>query len=92
MQPDFEALQDRQQELLQQVKQQETVQQYNGRFPKTPRPNSGSDVQKRSPDPGRIEAIDEDNAYAVFVTYIEIYNNNVYDLLEEVPEDILRNK
>lgn len=27
--------------------------------------------------------IDEDNAYAVFVTYIEIYNNSVYDLLDE---------
>lgn len=27
--------------------------------------------------------VDEDNAYAVFVTYIEVYNNSVYDLLEE---------
>lgn len=28
-------------------------------------------------------SIDPDNAYAVFVTYVEIYNNSVYDLLEE---------
>ncbi|CAK9833665.1 Kinesin-like protein KIF23 [Anthophora retusa] len=27
--------------------------------------------------------VDQDNAYAVFVTYIEVYNNSVYDLLEE---------
>ena len=27
--------------------------------------------------------VDEDNAYAVFITYIEVYNNSVYDLLEE---------
>lgn len=27
--------------------------------------------------------VDEDNAYAVFVTYTEIYNNSVYDLLED---------
>lgn len=27
--------------------------------------------------------IDEDNAYAVFITYVEVYNNSVYDLLEE---------
>ncbi|KAL2733466.1 kinesin-like protein KIF23 isoform X1 [Vespula maculifrons] len=27
--------------------------------------------------------VDEDNGYAVFVTYIEIYNNSVYDLLED---------
>ncbi|XP_012534885.1 kinesin-like protein KIF23 [Monomorium pharaonis] len=28
-------------------------------------------------------AVEPDNAYAVFITYIEIYNNNVYDLLDE---------
>lgn len=33
--------------------------------------------------------VDQDNVYAVFVTYVEIYNNSVYDLLED--EDI-RNK
>lgn len=31
----------------------------------------------------RTLIVDEDNAYAVFVTYIEIYNNSVYDLLED---------
>jgi len=31
--------------------------------------------------------IDEDNGYAVFVSYIEIYNNYIYDLLEEVEID-----
>uniref|UniRef100_A0A1B0B7Y8 Kinesin-like protein n=1 Tax=Glossina palpalis gambiensis TaxID=67801 RepID=A0A1B0B7Y8_9MUSC len=30
-----------------------------------------------------LPGIDEDNMYAVFVTYIEVYNNSVYDLLEE---------
>lgn len=30
--------------------------------------------------------VDQDNVYAVFVTYVEIYNNSVYDLLED--EDI----
>lgn len=28
-------------------------------------------------------AIEPDNAYAIFVTYVEIYNNSVYDLLDE---------
>lgn len=27
--------------------------------------------------------IEPDNAYAIFVTYVEIYNNSVYDLLDE---------
>lgn len=30
-----------------------------------------------------LQGIDEDNMFAVFVTYIEVYNNSVYDLLEE---------
>ncbi|XP_018405122.1 PREDICTED: kinesin-like protein KIF23 [Cyphomyrmex costatus] len=28
-------------------------------------------------------SVEPDNAYAVFVTYVEIYNNSVYDLLDE---------
>lgn len=32
-----------------------------------------------------LSGIDEDNMYAVFVTYIEVYNNSVYDLLEDGP-------
>ncbi|KAL3284690.1 hypothetical protein HHI36_018839 [Cryptolaemus montrouzieri] len=31
----------------------------------------------------RIKDIDENNLYAVFVSYIEIYNNTVFDLLDE---------
>ncbi|VDI65837.1 kinesin family member 23 [Mytilus galloprovincialis] len=41
----------------------------------------------RMSDPTRVEDIDEGNIYAVFVSYIEIYNNYVYDLLEELPHD-----
>ncbi|EDO27285.1 predicted protein, partial [Nematostella vectensis] len=35
----------------------------------------------------QMNQIDEDNGYAVFVSYIEIYNNFVYDLLDESPVD-----
>ena len=41
----------------------------------------------RIPDSTRIDDVDEDNAYAVFVSYCEIYNNYVYDLLEEPQQD-----
>uniref|UniRef100_A0A8C3P1H9 Kinesin-like protein n=1 Tax=Cyanoderma ruficeps TaxID=181631 RepID=A0A8C3P1H9_9PASS len=34
-------------------------------------------------DQPRAEEVDEDNVYGVFVSYIEIYNNYIYDLLEE---------
>lgn len=32
-----------------------------------------------------MDGIDEDSVYAIFVTYIEVYNNSVYDLLEDSP-------
>ncbi|XP_040825310.1 kinesin-like protein KIF23 isoform X2 [Ochotona curzoniae] len=35
----------------------------------------------------KAEEVDEDSVYGVFVSYIEIYNNYIYDLLEEVPFD-----
>jgi kinesin family protein 23 len=49
-------------------------------------------LSQRIPDSTKIESVVEDNTYAVFVTYVEIYNNAVYDLLEDVPEDTMRSK
>ncbi|XP_030137537.1 kinesin-like protein KIF23 isoform X3 [Taeniopygia guttata] len=40
----------------------------------------------------RVEEVDEDNVYGVFVSYIEIYNNYIYDLLEEAPCDSIKPK
>ncbi|XP_048723021.2 kinesin-like protein KIF23 isoform X3 [Caretta caretta] len=40
----------------------------------------------------KVEEIEEDNVYSVFVSYIEIYNNYIYDLLEEVPFDPIKPK
>ncbi|XP_015116639.1 kinesin-like protein KIF23 [Diachasma alloeum] len=37
----------------------------------------------RSPDESQSLPVDEDSVYAVFITYVEIYNNSVYDLLDE---------
>ncbi len=39
-----------------------------------------------SDDGCKIEDVNPDNAYSVFVTYIEIYNDNVFDLLENINE------
>uniref|UniRef100_A0A6J0UML8 Kinesin-like protein n=1 Tax=Pogona vitticeps TaxID=103695 RepID=A0A6J0UML8_9SAUR len=33
----------------------------------------------------KVEEIEEDNVYSVFVSYVEIYNNYIYDLLDETP-------
>lgn len=43
-------------------------------------------ISARSNDGFKITDVQQDNAYAVFVTYIEIYNDNVFDLLENINE------
>ncbi|NXJ09410.1 KIF23 protein, partial [Odontophorus gujanensis] len=40
----------------------------------------------------KVEEVDEDNVYSVFVSYIEIYNNYIYDLLEEAPFELIKPK
>ncbi|XP_001868064.2 kinesin-like protein KIF23 [Culex quinquefasciatus] len=40
-------------------------------------------ASKASVEPSELSGIDEDNIYSVFITYVEVYNNSVYDLLEE---------
>lgn len=51
---------------------------------------SNPDLAISSPDVTKIEGLNEDNQYAVFVTYVEIYNNSVFDLLEDsVPSKTL---
>ncbi|XP_076011373.1 kinesin-like protein KIF23 isoform X7 [Genypterus blacodes] len=40
----------------------------------------------------KLDMVDDDCCYSVFVSYIEIYNNYIYDLLEEAPFDPIRPK
>ncbi|XP_043954109.1 kinesin-like protein KIF23 [Gambusia affinis] len=40
----------------------------------------------------KFEGVDEDCCYSVYVSYIEIYNNYIYDLLEDAPFDPIRPK
>ncbi|KAJ7994659.1 hypothetical protein DPEC_G00251770 [Dallia pectoralis] len=40
----------------------------------------------------KCEGVDEDSCYSVFVSYVEIYNNYIYDLLEDGPCDPIRPK
>ncbi|XP_077483535.1 kinesin family member pavarotti isoform X1 [Amblyomma americanum] len=59
--------------------------------PKAPkirkRDDDGVDWAARTHETGKVEDVDPDMAYAVFVSYIEIYNNYVYDLLDDNPID-----
>ncbi|KAM3869948.1 kinesin-like protein KIF23 [Diretmus argenteus] len=40
----------------------------------------------------KLDGVDEDSSHSVFVSYIEIYNNYIYDLLEETPYDPIKPK
>ncbi|XP_058502034.1 kinesin-like protein KIF23 isoform X1 [Solea solea] len=66
-----------------------------------PVPKSASSRQKLDPEIAdmikpeeayKAHGVDEDSSYSVFVSYIEIYNNYIYDLLEEAPEDVIKPK
>ncbi|CAB3237577.1 unnamed protein product [Arctia plantaginis] len=71
IQTEAEAMLERQQELH--------------KFKSGKKNNSNPDLAMSSSDVTKIEGINEDNQYAVFVTYVEIYNNSVFDLLEDGP-------
>ena len=46
--------------------------------------DEGTQPLDRVADESLVSGLDEDNAYAVFVSYFEIYNNYVYDLFEDI--------
>lgn len=69
------------------AKLERQMNEMNSRFGKSRgRVDSDPEIASRaSKDPSALDGINEDNMYAVFITYIEIYNNSVYDLLEDTP-------
>lgn len=71
VQTEAEAMLERQQELH--------------RFKSGKKNNSNPDLAMSAADITKISGINEDHQYAVFVTYVEIYNNSVFDLLEDTP-------
>ncbi|XP_033963141.1 kinesin-like protein KIF23 isoform X2 [Pseudochaenichthys georgianus] len=64
--------------------------------PKTPSSRQKADPELadmiNSEEACKSENVDEDCCYSVFVSYIEIYNNYIYDLLEDAPFDPIRPK
>jgi kinesin family protein 23 len=46
-----------------------------------------SGVKQRVRDVTKVPDVEEDNQYAVFISYVEIYNNYIYDLLEDLVSD-----
>ncbi|XP_064077220.1 LOW QUALITY PROTEIN: kinesin-like protein KIF23 [Macrobrachium nipponense] len=48
--------------------------------------NGSHNSSDRVPDSSRVSSVDDDSIFSVFVSYIEIYNNYIYDLLEETSD------
>lgn len=47
--------------------------------------SSDPNLSNRLPDETRVDDIDRNSVYAVFISYCEIYNKYIYDLLEDSP-------
>ena len=78
---DVDAAQSRQTEMIN-----------NMRSSRTRRQNSSDpDLANRIPEEHKL-AVDEDAQYAIFISYVEVYNNYIYDLLETPPIDIVSGK
>lgn len=60
--------------------------EFNARLTRLERKDTDIEIASTaSSDITGLLGLDEDNSYAVFISYIEIYNNSVYDLLEPTP-------
>ncbi|XP_053972696.1 kinesin-like protein KIF23 [Hylaeus volcanicus] len=80
IQSEADALLDRQNDL------QRFVIAQNGKTPRMRKPDNENNFNENivtQNSNSQIIFIDEDNVYAVFITYVEIYNNSVYDLLDD---------
>lgn len=64
-------------------RQQEMNQRFAGRGVLRRKDSDPEIASQASCDMAPLQGIEEDNMYAVFITYVEVYNNSVYDLLEE---------
>lgn len=51
---------------------------------------SGSDGKLYVNEGDLLENLPENFIYAVFVSFIEVYNNNVYDLLDDTSKNVLK--
>ncbi|TDG45463.1 hypothetical protein AWZ03_008086 [Drosophila navojoa] len=66
-------------------RQQEMNQRFAGagRFAFRRKDSDPEIASQASVEPSPLTVLDEDNMYSVFITYVEMYNNSVYDLLED---------
>ncbi|GAB1605824.1 kinesin-like protein KIF23 isoform X2 [Argonauta hians] len=70
------------------AKLQDDIMPYPSVVPKTPRRDKSEFLENAClRDKTKVDGVNNQFLYAVFVSYIEVYNNAVYDLLEELTTD-----
>ena len=75
-----QALLDRQEEM------------YKNRPTRNHRRGGNDDFSDRIPDESFVSDLDSKAVYAVFISYVQVYNERIYDLLENDPREIERPK
>lgn len=74
-------MEDRQQEMINDLKK--SRQKIN---------SSNENLSNRIQDESVVEDVNRHNVYAVFVSYTEVYNEKIYDLLEKDARSIAKTK
>ena len=59
---------------------------------RNPRRGGNDDFSDRIPDESFVSDLDSKAVYAVFISYVQVYNERIYDLLENDPREIERPK
>lgn len=54
--------------------------------------NDHGNLSDRIPDESFVSDLDSKAVYAVFISYVQVYNERIYDLLENDPREIERPK
>ena len=74
-------MEDRQQEMISDLKK--SRHKHNA---------SNENLANRIQDESIVEDVDHHAVYAIFVSYVEVYNEKIYDLLEKDPRSIAKTK
>ena len=81
VQTDAQAMEDRQREMV--IERHTTRQRIN---------LSNENLSNRIQDESIVDEVDRDAVYAVFVSYVEVYNEKIYDLLEKDTRGVAKTK
>ena len=75
-----------------QALEKEQIEMIKNRSRRNQRRGGNDDFSDRIPDESFVSDLDSKAVYAVFISYVQVYNERIYDLLENDPRKIERPK